>query len=290
MRRRASARSQGESARLGARPVLLVLAVFCLLSPVSSAQDVVQVLQRQRQEARLAEILAERGPLLAPRPVVEVGEVDRWTRAFRAVEAARQAARDSLVAADEAKADSLIRLAQLASLRWRKVEPDAQQSFLEQYRETYWEAAYPGPSLLVDTSSTALLRGRLQAAFGRPTRNADALRRHGYGGSEFVQFEYWFVVNDSIPILALDIDGPFGQGLMVASDERYASLLRPIRADLSARLDAARRPDPWVDYYHSFERRQWYRTGFNGADQFTVEVRPPRWSGRSDTDRWIIHR
>ncbi|WP_420454846.1 hypothetical protein [Rubrivirga sp.] len=258
--------------------------------PAPQAQNVVEVLQRQRRDARLAEVMAEQGPRLEPRPVVEAGEVDRWTRAFRAVEAARQAARDSLVAAENARADSVIRLAQLATLRWRKVEPDAQGSFLEQYRETYWQAAAPDRNLLVDTSRTALLRGRLQAAFGRPTRNGDALRRHGYGGSEFVQFEYWFVVNDSIPVLALDIDGPFGNGLMVASDERYTSLLPPIRADLSARLEAAGRPDPWLDYYHSFERRQWYRTGFNGADHFVVEVRPPRWSGRSDTDRWIIHR
>ncbi len=275
---------------LVARPALLLL-VSCFLFPVSpSAQNVVELLQRQRRDVRVAEVVAERGPRLEPRPVVEAGAVDRWTRAFRAVQAERQAERDRFVAAEAAKADSLIRLAQLATLRWRKVEPGAQESFLEQYREAYWQAAYPDAGLLVDTSRTTLLRGRLQAAFGPPTRNGDALRRHGYGGSEHVQFEYWFVVNDSIPVVALDVDGPFGEGLLVASDERYTPLLAPIRADLSARLEAAGRPDPWLDYYHSFERKQWYRTGFNGADLFVVEVRPPRWSGRSDTDRWIIHR
>ena len=92
-------------------------------------------------------------------------------------------------AVGDMKADSLIRLAQLATLRWRKVEPDGQGSFLEQYADTYWQAALPGRGLYVDTTGTQALRGRLQAAFGRPTRNGDAQRRYGYGGSEDIQFE-----------------------------------------------------------------------------------------------------
>lgn len=275
---------------LGRGVALVLIALASLIPHPSAAQGVVQVLRQQRKAARAAEVVAERGPRLPARPLAELGELDRWTRAFLAVEAARQAARDSVQRAEDAKADSLIRVAQLAALRWRKVEPGAQQSFVEQFGETYWQAAVPGPRLLVDTAATDVLRGRLQAAFGDPTRNGDAQERHGYGGSEFVQFEYWFVVNDSIPLLALDVDGPFGHGLLVASDERYAELLRPIKADLSARLDAARRPDPWLDYYHSYERQAWFRTGYNGVEHFTVEVRPPRWSRQPPTDRWIIHR
>ena len=259
------------------------------LSPAPQAQSVVDVLQRQRRDARVAEIMAEIGPRVPPRPPVELGEPDAATAAFRAVQADRQAARDRLVAAEAARADSLILAAQLATLDWRKVEPGAQQDFVEQYAEAYWQAADPRRGL-VDSLGTPALRGRLQAAFGRPTRNGDAQKRYGYGGSEYVQFEYWFVVNDSIPVLALDVDGPFGRGLLVATDEPHAAILQDLKADLSDRLDAARRPDPWVDYYHSYERGQWFRTGFNGAELFTVAVRPPRWSGRVDAQRWVIHR
>lgn len=287
--RGAGGRARRSTVALGRLFVPLALCLL-VLAPAPQAQNVVELLQRQRRDARLAEVMAERGARLDARPVVEVGEVDRWTRAFRAVEAARQAARDSLLRADAAKADSAIRAARLATLRWRKVEPDAQGSFLEQYRETYWQAAGPQADLLIDTTGTVALRGLLQAAFGGPTRNADAQQRYGYGGSEYIQFEYWFVVNDSIPVLALDVDGPFGRGLLVASDERYAGLLRPIKADLSARLTAARRPVPWLDYYHSYERQTWFRTGFNGTEHFTVEARPPRWRGQTASDRWIIHR
>lgn len=272
--------------RLRAR-VLVLLAVVLASAP--QAQTVVDVLQQQRRDARLAEVMEALGPRVPPRAAVELGEPDRVIAAFRAVQAERQRRRDSLVAAEDARADSLILAAQLATLSWRKVEPGAQQDFVEQYAEAYWQAADPRPGL-VDSLGTAALRGRLQAAFGDPTRNADAQRRHGYGGSEYIQFEYWFVVNDSIPVLAFDLDGPFGRGLLIATDEPHASIVPYLKADLSRQLAAARRPDPWVDYYHSYERRRWFRTGFNGTESFTVEVRPPSWSGREETQRWVIHR
>ena len=286
------ARGTGDGARLRRRlrTVLPLALALLALAPAPQAQNVVDVLQRQRRDARVAEIVAALGERTPPRPPVEAeSRPDPYVAAFRAVEAARQAVRDSLVAAEEARADSLILAARLASLHWDKVEPDAQGVFLEQYREAYWQAAQPVRGLALDTVGTHTLRGQLQAAFGGPTRNADAQRRYGYGGSEFIQFEYWFVVNDSIPVLALDIDGPFGRGLLIASDEPHAALLPRLKADLSARLDG-RRPDPWVDYYHAYERRTWYRTGFNGTEGFTIDVRAPRWSGREDAERWVIHR
>ena len=273
--------------RWGRLVAALLLAL--LLAPTAPAQNVVEVLQRQRRDARVAEIMVEIGDRVPGLPPVELGEPDPATAAFLAVQAARQARRDSLVAAEEARADSLILAAQLATLSWRKVEPGAQQDFVEQYGEAYWQAANSADGL-VDSLGTPALRGRLQAAFGRPTRNGDAQKRYGYGGSEYVQFEYWFVINDSIPLLALDVDGPFGRGLMVATDEPHAGILPELKAGLSERLVAARRPDPWVDYYHSYERGQWFRTGYNGAEAFTVPVRPPRWSGRADSGRWVIHR
>lgn len=282
-RRRAS-----RSGWLWLAAALLPLASL-LFPPSVSAQTVVDVLQRQRRDARLAEIMEALGSRVPPRPPVELGTPDAATVAFRAVQARRQQARDSLVAAEGARADSLILAAQLATLHWRKVEPGAQQDFVEQYAEAYWKAADPRPGL-VDSLGTPALRGRLQAAFGDPTRNADAQRRYGYGGSEYIQFEYWFVVNDSIPVLALDIDGPFGRGLLIATDEPFTSILQDLKADLSGQLDQARRPDPWVDYYYSYERRRWFRTGFNGAESFTVDVQPPGWSGRQETQRWVIHR
>lgn len=272
------------------RPALrAVVALALCVGAEVEAQSVVDVLVRQRQAARVQEVMAEIGPRIPARPGLLAEPSDAILRSYYAVQRQRAAVRDSLAAADSAAAEARIRDARLATLRWRKVDPDDQGDFLDRFRETYWRAARPR-ALPIDTVSTPVLRGRLQAAFGSPTRNADAQRRYGYGGSEYVQFEYWFVVNDSIPLLALDLDGPFGRGLLVAGDERYGAFLDDLKRDLSRRLLAVRSPDPWVDYYHSFDRGQWYRTGFNGADLFTRTVRTPRWSGRAPSDRWIIHR
>ncbi len=267
----------------------LLCTLIVAFAPQAQAQGVVELLQRQRLEARVAEIAAELGPDVAVRAPRRLGEADPFTDAFFAVEARRQAARDSLTAAQAAQN----RLDSLAGrpdrLVWAKVEPDAQGAFLARYREVYWRASDPR-RLALDTTATPLLRGRLQGVFGRPTRNADALRQVGYTGNEFVQFEYWFVVNDSIPVLLLDLDGPFGRGLLLAGSEEFADVLPVLKANLSDQLFAATGPDPFVDYYHSFEREQWYRTGYNGTDFFTVPIRAPGWVQSRAVDRWVIHR
>ncbi|MEM1117311.1 MAG: hypothetical protein AAF845_06245 [Bacteroidota bacterium] len=256
----------------------------------AGAQNVVDVLIEQRRDARVAEIMAEIGDRVPPRGQRVGPPTDLVLQSYYAIRARERAVRDSIRRANDVAADSVILAARLASARWRKVESGEQGAFLDRYRETYWQAVRDGRGGTLDTTSTPVLRARLQAAFGRPTRNADAQRRYGYGGSEFVQFEYWFVVNDSIPILALDIDGPFGRGLLVAGAEEQAAYHVPLKATLAARLGGARL-DPYVDYYRSFERERWYRTGYNGAEFYTLPVRrPPRWSGQAESDRWIIHR
>ena len=254
------------------------------------AQSVVETLMAQRRAARASEVLTEIGAQVPPRPLHPGGVGDPHLAAYAAAQARRQAVADSAFRAHEARADSAILAARLARLRWQKVRPEAQGLFLEQYGEAFWVSAPTGGRAAIDTTDTAVLRGKLQAAFGDPTRNGDAQKRHGYGGSEHVQFEYWFAVNDTIPVLVLDLDGPFGRGLMVAADESQASLLPALKRDLAGRLARETASVPWLDYYHSYERGEWYRTGFNGTERYVTRVRPPRWSGRGAGDRWVIHR
>ncbi|MEO0557712.1 MAG: hypothetical protein AAF170_05950 [Bacteroidota bacterium] len=258
-------------------------------SPFAQTLDVAEVLQQQRWLARTAHLLDSLGTELTPRPIVRLGQPGDVERAWTAILDARKARRDSL---ELARRDSLARVAATAPLPeivWRNTDPEAQGGYLEQYREVYWKAMSARSP--IDTMATPVLRGRLQAAFGKPTRNADALKKVGYSGSEYVQFEYWLVVNDSIPILAMDIDGPFGRGLLVAGPEAYDRYLPQIKRDLGERLIARRFSDPYVDYYLSYERNRWYRTGYNGAEYFQRTVRrPPGWSRRPQVERWVIHR
>ena len=284
---------QGGLRRAGWLGVLVLLVLPLAPSPFAlapRAQSVVETLMAQRREARTAEVLAEIGVLTPARPLHPGGVGDPHLEAYAAARARQQAVADSALRVHEARADSAILAARLAQLRWQKVRPEAQGLFLEQYGESFWVSAPTGGRAAVDTTNTAALRGRLQAAFGDPTRNGDAQKRHGYGGSEHVQFEYWFAVNDTIPVLVLDLDGPFGRGLMIAADESQAPLLPALKRDLAQRLARETSPDPWLDYYHSYERGEWYRTGFNGTEHYVTRVRPPRWSGRGGGDRWVIHR
>ena len=284
-------RQEGRLAGAG-RAAASVLALVALASaaPLAQAQSVVDVLREQRLRARVAEVMDRLGPRVAARPVATLGQLDPIIAEVLAARAAVARRADSLAAAEADSAARAERALGLDRLVWVKTEPDAQGVFLERFRETYWRASDPRAGNPLDTTATTALRGRLQSVFGRPTRNADALRQVGYAGSETVQFEYWFVVNDSIPVLIMDIDGPFGRGLLLAGSEQHASLLPRLKDDLVARLNAALGPDPWVDYYRSFDRGTWYRTGYNGESLFTVEINAPAWSRRSRADRWNIHR
>ena len=274
---------------LGRWAMLLLMPLAFLLAPLAHAQDVAEVLRQQRWLARANEILDTLGTEIKPRPIVRLGQPDEVERAVLAILAARQARADSL---ELARRDSLAQVAATAPLPeivWRKTDAEVQGSFLEQYREVFWKAMDARSP--IDTMGTPVLRGRLQAAFGTPTRNADALRKVGYAGSEYVQFEYWLVVNDSIPILAMDVDGPFGRGLLLAGPESHERYLPQIKQDLAERLLSRRFSDPYVDYYLSYERDQWFRTGYNGSEYFQRIVRrPPGWSRRPRVDRWVIHR
>ncbi len=285
MRHGASGRSRGARWLMA----VLLMALAPTLMPAAHAQTVVEVLRQQRLEARVREAAEALPPAVPPQPVALGAPPDLFDRAYLAIKARRAVVRDSLEAAVAAQylADSLAGTPD--RIVWTKVEPGAQGAFLERFRETYWRASDPR-RLALDTTATPAVRGLLQSVFGRPTRNADALRQVGYTGNEFVQFEYWFIVNDSIPVLLLDLDGPFGRGLLLAGAEAYAEQLPELKEDLSRLLFAESGPEPFVDYYHSYERRQWFRTGYNGADYFTVPIRPPGWVRSRAVDRWIIHR
>ena len=256
-------------------------------TPQAAAQDLVETLRRQRMEARIAEAAAEVGEAVPLRPPALVPvPPDRFLSAFELAVATQRARADSVL---RARADSVARAARFGPIDWYPVAAHEQGEFLQAYREVFWMAVNsPAPT---DSVATPELRARLAALFGAPTRNAAAAEQEGYAGSEYVQFEYWLVVNDSIPLLVMDTNGPFGNGLLVAGDDRYERVLPAIKADLAAQLIAADPPAPYADYYRSREPDAWYRTGYDGLTYFTQEVRTPRWARRArEGVRWRIYR
>lgn len=269
---------------------ILLPFLFSLFLPfvaIAQTSGVVDLLVQQRKEARIAELLEELGVSAEPRPPVHPGEMTLYRLWAERNLVRRKAIADSQAAEEERAAAQASALG-TAPIQWRKFAAEEQGEFLDRYSEVFWRAiGTPNPR---DTLATPHFRARLNGLFGAPTRNAAAMEQEEYAGSEFVQFEYWLIANDSIPILLLDIDGPFGRGLLVAADEAYIDDFAALKTDLYEKIFESE-PTPFADYYHSHERDQWYRTGFNGTEYFIRDVRRPRWATRRSMDeKWRIFR
>jgi hypothetical protein len=153
----------------------------------------------------------------------------------------------------------------------RPVRRQEQEWFRDRFSDTEWAflGDTPGHTFL-DTARTSDLRARLEAEFGAPTRTlADPpLEKPPVKQS---QFEYWFVVNDSIPVQLMDPDGPRGRGLIVAVKRSLRDHLRSLRDTLLSPLRHIDRA-PHADYYYDSRRERWYRTGFDGQSFFLEQI------------------
>lgn len=143
--------------------------------------------------------------------------------------------------------------------------------FRKRFGEAEWSFLGSTPHhTFFDTTRTQALRARLQAHFGDPTRTLGDAPFDTSRGAR-AQFEYWFVVNDSIPVRVVDPQGPRGRGLVLTAKRRYRSRLRVLRDTLLAPLRHAERA-PYVDYYYDDRLERWYRTGFDGQAFFLERI------------------
>lgn len=139
------------------------------------------------------------------------------------------------------------------------------------YAGTEW--AYLGRSrqfTFLDTTTTQDLRARMEAVFGRPTETLGDFNLRE-PREEYVQFEYRFIVNDSLPVVVTDVSGPKGRGVILSSTAAYRDSLHALRTALLDTLRHAPRA-PYVDYYYDVENDAWYRTGYDGADFFRTTI------------------
>ncbi len=150
--------------------------------------------------------------------------------------------------------------------------------FRNQHGDTQWSFLGSRSRLtILDTTRTRELRARLQTHFGDPTYTPAEVNLNKWSQEpdstreSLVQFAYWFVVNDSIPVRVTDVSGPMGRGLIVSTDRAYRDHLVSLREAL---LHPLRREDraPYVDYYYDEEKRRWYRVGFDGQSFFREHI------------------
>lgn len=128
----------------------------------------------------------------------------------------------------------------------------------------------------LDTMFTRHIRARMQAKYGAPTKTLAELDfTRNLKQEEYIQFEYWFILNDSIPVIVMDVHGPFDRGVVLATDHRYRDTIYTLREAFLDPLMKDGRLAPYVDYYYNYRARRWYRTGFDGRQFFTDSIGQP---------------
>lgn len=128
----------------------------------------------------------------------------------------------------------------------------------------------------IDSMGTNKIRARLQAAFGEPTKTLeDLINGPRFRPGEAIQFEYWFTVDDSIPFMILDVDGPFGEGLVYGGASKYIDLMPQIKRSFSRKLMEVDQPAPFLDYFYSPEREQWFKVTYKDGEYNTEKIDSP---------------
>jgi len=284
---------RGRGRALGA---LAFLMAATALAPQAAAQDrVLDALREQRLRARAAQVLGEIGPA-APAFGPEELAVDwvsprRLSPQLPTTEPPQVRLPPMAVVPPRPEPPPRAPM-ELTEVLWQRVPFGQEAAFIARFGEALWTSANRFARTEIDTMATPEVRARLHATFGMPTRSPVARSApEATGGSPYVQFEYWFVVNDSIPFVVMDTDGPFGRGAVIVGDEVHGEILGALKEDLTARLLAQPRLMPYVDYYQSRERGRWYRTGFDGERYYVLETERPRWARQSaGRERWYDFR
>lgn len=167
---------------------------------------------------------------------------------------------------------------------WQKVDAEQEIRFMALFDNTDWAFIGSTTRQRIDTTRTRDLRARMQALFGSPTKTLAELdpvelltRDH------MIEFEYWFVLNDSIPVIVIDTNGPWDRGVVMASAASYRLQLAEIKAAFLGQIIRNDLRSPFSDFYYNPEEEQWYITGFDGASFFDVRIgRPDMKQGRPD--------
>ncbi len=161
---------------------------------------------------------------------------------------------------------------------WRLIRRVERSWFEKKHAGTLW--AYLGTESLlpIDTTLTRDLRARLEGYFGPPTQTiTEVFGETDTRGARdrYIQFEYWFVLNDSIPLLVMDVNGPLERGLIVSSDYRYRDILLRIRESFMEEFLRSERRAPYVDYYYNPIESSWYYAGYDGERYFLERTKTP---------------
>lgn len=159
---------------------------------------------------------------------------------------------------------------------FEKITIEQVNSFDQRFGDISWTGQGLNQTTEIDGLPTAEIRARLQARFGAPTlRIDDLVNKSGFRLGHAIQFEYRFIINDEIPLMILDVFGPFGRGLSYTGASRYIDLMPQIKRTLSRMLMEVDTPGNYSDYYYSTERGKWFEVSFENGNAVTKQIDPP---------------
>lgn len=156
---------------------------------------------------------------------------------------------------------------------FKKVENSERAAFMSRFNQMrdMTGNGFQGETA-IDPVPSAELRARLQRQFGNPTVTvADFVGASNIRPGNSIQFEYWFIVNDSIPMMILDSDGPFASGLVMGGSSRYVDMMPGVKRAFSDKLMSNQSLADYTDYFYSPERELWYLVRYQNA---TFETKP----------------
>lgn len=167
-------------------------------------------------------------------------------------------------------------IAQFQEPNIEKVPHSERQEFMDRFSDIKWTGQGLYQDTRLDRRETNEIRARLQARYGDPTQTLeDLIDNSDFRPAEAIQFEYWFTVDDSIPMMVLDIDGPFGEGLVYGGASRYIDLMPQIKRTFSQKLMSVDSMASFQDYFYSPEREQWFNVLYQNGELVTREIDSP---------------
>lgn len=149
-----------------------------------------------------------------------------------------------------------------------------------QFQSRFSNVAWTGQGLYnpttIDRLPTMELRARLQSVFGNPTQTIEDLINNNFRPGKAIQFEYWLIIDDEIPMMILDLDGPFENGMVYVGASRYVDLMPEIKRTLTRMLmDDSVDLEPYSDFFFSPEREEWYQVEYRDGEFFRNPIDKP---------------
>lgn len=159
-------------------------------------------------------------------------------------------------------------LAQFEEPEIVKVNDSERSAFQQRFGDIKWTGQGLYNPTTIDRIPTIELRSRLQAVFGDPTQTiGDLINKSNFRPGKAIQFEYWFIIDGEIPLMILDLDGPFENGLVYVGASRFIDLMPQVKRTLNRRLmNNEAEFEEFRDYFYSPERQQWYLVQYKDGE------------------------